>query len=332
MSKFSALLLHRDEDKTVRHEIASLDDGDLPADGDVLVRVSYSSVNYKDGLCLNGKGGLVRAYPHVPGIDFAGEVVRSADERYKPGDLVVLTGWRVGEIWWGGYAQFAKVRADWLVPLVEGLDCKQAMAIGTAGVTAMLSVLALEDAGVTPEKGPILVTGAAGGVGSIATALLAVRGYKVSAVTGRKDTADYLRGLGAQDIVARSDMLDGGGKPLESEQWAGCIDSVGSAILARALAQMKYGGAAATVGLAAGADLPTTVIPFIIRGVSLLGIDSVMCPYARRVEAWRRLGNDLPKSQLNAAMTVVGLADVPSVGKDILRGDVKGRVVVDVNA
>ncbi|MEL0098688.1 MAG: MDR family oxidoreductase [Opitutae bacterium] len=332
MSKFSALLLHRDEDKTVRHEIASLDDGDLPADGDVLVRVSYSSVNYKDGLCLNGKGGLVRAYPHVPGIDFAGEVVRSADERYKPGDLVVLTGWRVGEIWWGGYAQFAKVRADWLVPLVEGLDCKQAMAIGTAGVTAMLSVLALEDAGVTPEKGPILVTGAAGGVGSIATALLAVRGYKVSAVTGRKDTADYLRGLGAQDIVARSDMLDGAGKPLESEQWAGCIDSVGSAILARALAQMKYGGAAATVGLAAGADLPTTVIPFIIRGVSLLGIDSVMCPYARRVEAWRRLGNDLPKSQLNAAMTVVGLADVPSVGKDILRGDVKGRVVVDVNA
>lgn len=332
MSKFSALLLHRDEDKTVRHEIASLDDGDLPADGDVLVRVSYSSVNYKDGLCLNGKGGLVRAYPHVPGIDFAGEVVRSADERYKPGDLVVLTGWRVGEIWWGGYAQFAKVRADWLVPLVEGLDCKQAMAIGTAGVTAMLSVLALEDAGVTPEKGPILVTGAAGGVGSIATALLAVRGYKVSAVTGRKDTADYLRGLGAQDIVARSDMLDGGGKPLESEQWAGCIDSVGSAILARALAQMKYGGAAATVGLAAGADLPTTVIPFIIRGVSLLGIDSVMCPYARRVEAWRRLGNDLPKSHLNAAMTVVGLADVPSVGKDILRGDVKGRVVVDVNA
>ena len=332
MSKFSALLLHRDEDKTVRHEIASLDDGDLPADGDVLVRVSYSSVNYKDGLCLNGKGGLVRAYPHVPGIDFAGEVVRSADERYKPGDLVVLTGWRVGEIWWGGYAQFAKVRADWLVPLVEGLDCKQAMAIGTAGVTAMLSVLALEDAGVTPEKGPILVTGAAGGVGSIATALLAVRGYKVSAVTGRKDTADYLRGLGSQDIVARSDMLDGAGKPLESEQWAGCIDSVGSAILARALAQMKYGGAAATVGLAAGADLPTTVIPFIIRGVSLLGIDSVMCPYARRVEAWRRLGNDLPKSHLNAAMTVVGLADVPSVGKDILRGDVKGRVVVDVNA
>ncbi|MDP4631962.1 MAG: acryloyl-CoA reductase, partial [Porticoccaceae bacterium] len=258
MSSFKALMVHRDEDKTIRHEMTELQHGDLPADGDVLVAVKYSTVNYKDGLCLSGKGGLVRNYPHIPGIDFAGEVVSSSDKRYQQGDLVALTGWRVGEIWWGGYAQFAKVRADWLVPLVDGLDCQQAMAIGTAGMTAMLSVLALEDTGITPEKGPILVTGAAGGVGSVATALLAARGYTVTAVTGRPESADYLRGLGANDILARADMLEGGGRPLESESWAGCIDSVGSTILARALAQMKYGGAVATVGLAGGADLPTT--------------------------------------------------------------------------
>ena len=332
MSSFKALMVHRDEQKVISHEIADLTVDDLPADGEVLVRVHYSTVNYKDGLCLTGKGGLVRAYPHVPGIDFAGEVVNSADGRYRPGDLVVLTGWRVGEIWWGGYAQFAKVRADWLVPLAAGLDCRAAMAIGTAGVTAMLSVLALEDAGVTPDRGPVLVTGAAGGVGSLATALLAARGYAVTALTGRAETADYLRGLGAQDILARDDMLDGAGRPLESETWAGAVDSVGSTILARTLAQMKYGGAVATVGLAAGADLPTTVIPFIIRGVSLLGIDSVMCPYDRRIAAWQRLASDLPKSHLDAAMTVIGLADVPSAGNDILQGRVKGRVVVDVNA
>jgi acrylyl-CoA reductase (NADPH) len=218
------------------------------------------------------------------------------------------------------------------VPLVDGLDCQQAMAIGTAGMTAMLSVLALEDAGVTPDKGPVLVTGAAGGVGSVATALLAARGYSVTAVTGRPETADYLRGLGANDILARAEMLEGGGRPLESESWAGCIDSVGSTILARALAQMKYGGAVATVGLAGGADLPTTVIPFIIRGVSLLGIDSVMASYDRRVAAWNRLASDLPKPQLSTAMTVIGLGEVPSSGADILAGKVQGRLVVDVNA
>ena len=332
MSSFKALMVHRDEDKTIRHEMTELQHGDLPADGEVLVAVKYSTVNYKDGLCLSGKGGLVRNYPHIPGIDFAGEVVSSSDKRYQQGDLVALTGWRVGEIWWGGYAQFAKVRADWLVPLVDGLDCQQAMAIGTAGMTAMLSVLALEDAGVTPDKGPVLVTGAAGGVGSVATVLLAARGYDVTAVTGRLESADYLRGLGANDVLARTEMLEGGGRPLESESWAGCIDSVGSTILARALAQMKYGGAVATVGLAGGADLPTTVIPFIIRGVSLLGIDSVMASYDRRIAAWNRLASDLPKPQLLAAMTVIGLGDVPSAGVDILAGKVQGRLVVDVNA
>jgi acrylyl-CoA reductase (NADPH) len=332
MSSFKALMVHRDEDKTIRHEMTELQHGDLPADGEVLVAVKYSTVNYKDGLCLSGKGGLVRNYPHIPGIDFAGEVVSSSDKRYKQGDLVALTGWRVGEIWWGGYAQFAKVRADWLVPLVDGLDCQQAMAIGTAGMTAMLSVLALEDAGVTPDKGPVLVTGAAGGVGSVATALLAARGYSVTAVTGRPETADYLRGLGASDILLRADMLEGDVRLLESASWSGCIDSVGSSILARALAQMQYGGVVATVGNAGGADLPTSVMPFIIRGVSLLGIDSAMAPYDRRIAAWNRLASDLPKPQLLAATTMIGLDDVSSAGADILAGKVQGRLVVDVNA
>ena len=325
-------MVSRGEDKSISHQIETIKIDDLPADGDVLVAVEFSTVNYKDGLCLSGKGGLVRTYPHIPGIDFAGEVVDSKDPRYAPGDKVVLTGWRVGEIWWGGYAQYARVKADWLVPLPDGLTCQQAMAIGTAGFTAMLSVLALEDAGVTPESGPVLVTGAAGGVGSIATALLAARGFSVTALTGRPETECYLRGLGASDILDRADMIEGAGKPLESGKWAGCVDSVGSVILARALAQMKYNGTVATVGLAGGADLPTTVIPFILRGVSLLGIDSVMAPYPRRMQAWQRLANDLPKSQLAAAMTLIGLADVPTAGADILAGKVKGRLVVDVNA
>jgi acrylyl-CoA reductase (NADPH) len=332
MSSFKALMVHRDDENVISHKISDLQHDDLPAGGDVLVAVRYSTVNYKDGQCLTGLGRLVRDYPHIPGIDFAGEVVSSSDDRYKPGDLVVLTGWRVGEIWWGGYAQFAKVKADWLVPLADGLDCQQAMAIGTAGLTAMLSVLALEGAGVTPESGPVLVTGAAGGVGSVATALLAARGFLVTAVTGRPETETYLRGLGASDVLDRTDMIEGAGKPLESGKWAGCVDSVGSVILARALAQMQYSGAVATVGLAGGADLPTTVIPFILRGVSLLGIDSVMATYERRMRAWQRLASDLPKRQLAAAMTLIGLADVPTAGADILAGKVKGRLVVDVNS
>jgi len=331
MSECKALMVNRGEDKSVSHQIETIKIDDLPADGDVLVAVEYSTVNYKDGLCLAGKGGLVRNYPHIPGIDFAGEVVESADQRYASGDKVVLTGWRVGEIWWGGYAQFARVKADWLVPLPDGLDCKQAMAIGTAGITAMLSVLALERHPVGVGDGPVLVTGAGGGVGSVATALLAAAGYEVAAVTGRPDVADYLRGLGASSIIDRNEMMAGDAKPLMSEQWAGCIDSVGSQMLARALSQMKYNAAVAAVGLAGGADLPTTVIPFIIRGVALLGIDSVMCPFDRRLEAWNRLARDLPKPALESASTVIGLADVAAAGKDILAGRVRGRVVVDVN-
>ena len=331
MSGFKALMVRRDDDNVISHEITDLRHDDLPAGGDVLVAIKYSTVNYKDGQCLTGLGRLVRDYPHIPGIDFAGEVVNSSDDRYQPGDLVVLTGWRVGEIWWGGYAQFAKVKADWLVPLAGGLDCQQAMAIGTAGFTAMLSVLALVDAGVTPESGPILVTGAAGGVGSVATALLAARGFSVTALTGRPESGSYLRGLGATDVIDRTDMIEGAGKPLESGRWAGCVDSVGSVILARALAQMQHSGAVATVGLAGGADLPTTVIPFILRGVSLLGIDSVMVPYKRRVQAWQHLADEIPKPQLAATMTLIGLADVPTAGADILAGRVQGRLVVDVN-
>ena len=332
MSNFKALMVFRNDDKTIRHEFMDLSPDDLPTDGEVLISVKYSSVNYKDGLCLSGKGGLVRNYPHVPGIDFAGEVVSSSDERYMRGDLVVLTGWRVGEVWWGGYSQFARVKADWLVPLVNGLDCQQSMAIGTAGMTAMLAVLALENSGITPDRGPLLVTGAAGGVGSIATSLLANRGFSVTAVTGRSDKIEYLRSLGASDFLSRAEMVVDEARPLESGNWAGCVDAVGGKMLARVLAQMQPGGVVAAVGNAGGGDVPTTVFPFIIRGVSLLGIDSVMASYDRRMEAWQRLATDLPKSQLSAATTVIGLGDIPKAGVDILDGKVQGRLVVDVNA
>ena len=331
MSECKALMVNRGEDKSISHQIDTIQIDDLQADGDVLVAVEYSTVNYKDGLCLSGKGGLVRNYPHIPGIDFAGEVVDSKDPRYAPGDKVVLTGWRVGEIWWGGYAQYARVKADWLVPLPDGLTCQQAMAIGTAGITAMLSVLALERYGVAVEDGPILVTGAGGGVGSVATAVLASFGFEVAAVTGRPDVATYLQTLGAATVIDRDSLMDGDSKPLMSEQWAGCIDSVGSQMLARVLSQMKYNAVVAAVGLAGGADLPTTVIPFIIRGVALLGIDSVMCPFDRGVEAWNRLATGLPKLALDAATSVIGLSDVPAAGADILAGRVRGRLVVDLN-
>lgn len=331
MSECKALMINRGEDKSVSHQIEVIKVGELPADGDVLVAIEYSTVNYKDGLCLGGKGGLVRNYPHIPGIDFAGEVVESKDQRYKPGDKVILTGWRVGEVWWGGYAQYARVKADWLVPLPDGLDCKQAMAIGTAGITAMLSVLALERHGVRVGDGPVLVTGAGGGVGSVATVLLNAAGFEVAAVTGRSDVMDYLHSLGANTVIDRTDMMADDAKPLMSEKWAGCIDSVGGPMLARVLSQMRYNAAVAAVGLAGGADLTTTVIPFIIRGVALLGIDSVMCPFDHRIKAWNRLARDLPKSALESATSVIGLTDVSAIGADILAGRVRGRVVVDVN-
>ncbi|KIC21245.1 acryloyl-CoA reductase [Leisingera sp. ANG-Vp] len=329
---FNALIVNKDEDSgktSAAVEQISLDQ--LP-EGEVTVAVEYSTVNYKDGLCIGPGGGLVRKYPHVPGIDFAGTVEASSDERYKPGDKVVLTGWRVGEAHWGGYSQKANVRADWLVPLPEGLDTRQAMAVGTAGFTAMLAVMALEDHGLEKDHGPVLVTGAAGGVGSVATAILANLGYEVAGVTGRPETADYLRSLGATQIVAREEINETTKRPLESESWAGCVDAVGGAMLARVLGQMKYGCSAAAVGLAGGAALPATVIPFLLRGVNLLGIDSVMQPYDNRVRAWQRIAKDLPMDKLEAMVRPATLSDLPQLGADILKGQVQGRVVVDVNA
>ncbi len=292
--------------------------------------VEYSTVNYKDGLCIGPGGGLVRKYPHVPGIDFAGIVESSADDRYKPGDKVVLTGWRVGEAHWGGYAEKARVKADWLVPLPEGLTTRQAMAVGTAGFTATLAVMALEDHGLTPARGEVLVTGAAGGVGSVATAMLARLGYEVAAVTGRPEQEDYLRSLGASRIVPRGEINETTKRPLESETWAGCVDAVGGAMLARVLGQMKHGGSVAAVGLAGGADLPATVIPFLLRGVNLLGIDSVMQPFEARQRAWARVASDLPLDMLEGIATEAGLEDLPQLGAEILKGQVRGRVVVNV--
>ncbi len=327
---FKALVMDQDGETAVG-SVRELQVSDLP-EGEVLVAVKYSTVNYKDGLCLSPKGGgLVRKYPHVPGIDFAGVVEESTDPRYKAGDAVVLTGWRVGEAHWGGYGQKARVRADWLVPLPEGLDARQAMAVGTAGFTAMLAVMALEDHGLKPGQGPVLVTGAAGGVGSVATAILAHLGYEVAAVTGRPETGAYLRDLGATQIVPRADLAEAVKRPLESETWAGCIDAVGGEMLARVLGQMKYGASVAAVGLAGGAKLPTTVVPFLLRGVNLLGIDSVMQPYDNRLRAWKRVATDLPMEKLEAMVHPAVLADLPQLGADILAGQVKGRVVVDVN-
>ena len=326
---FKALVVEKDDEGKTSASVQELGEERLP-EGDVTVAVEYSTVNYKDGLCIGPGGGLVRNYPHVPGIDFAGTVEASDDARYKVGDKVVLTGWRVGEAHWGGYAEKARVKADWLVPLPKGLDTRQAMAVGTAGFTAMLAVMALEDHGLEPGAGEVLVTGAAGGVGSVATAILANLGYQVAGVTGRPETEDYLTGLGASRIVAREELAETVKRPLETETWAGCVDAVGGAMLARVLGQMKYGGSVAAVGLAGGAGLPATVVPFLLRGVNLLGIDSVMQPYENRVRAWERVARDLPMEKLEAMVQPAGLADLPGLGADILKGQVKGRVVVDV--
>ncbi|MBT8416227.1 MAG: oxidoreductase [Silicimonas sp.] len=325
-----ALIVEKNDEGKTHASVQEIDEARLP-EGDVTVAVEYSTVNYKDGLCIGPGGGLVRDYPHVPGIDFAGTVETSDDSRFSPGDKVVLTGWRVGEVHWGGYAQKARVKADWLVPLPEGLTTRSAMAVGTAGFTAMLAVMALEDHGVSPGKGEVLVTGAAGGVGSVATAILANLGYQVAGVTGRPETADYLKDLGAGRIVPRDEINETVKRPLEAETWAGCVDAVGGAMLARVLGQMKYGGSVAAVGLAGGANLPATVIPFLLRGVNLLGIDSVMRPYEDRVRAWGRIASDLPMEKLEAMIQPATLADLPKLGADILKGQVKGRVVVDVN-
>jgi acrylyl-CoA reductase (NADPH) len=327
---FSALLVEKAEEGTVSASVQELADDRLP-DGDVTVAVEYSTLNYKDGLCITGKGGLVRTFPHVPGIDFAGTVETSTDPRYRPGDKVVLTGWRVGEVWWGGYATRAKVKGDWLVPLPDALTTREAMAIGTAGLTAMFAVTALEKAGISPPKGEILVTGAAGGVGSVAVAILARLGYRVAAVTGRPETAAYLKELGAETIINRAELAEANPKPLESERWAGAIDSVGGEMLMRVLKQVKYDGAVASIGLAASAVIPSfTVIPFILRGVSLLGIDSVMRPRDERLDAWSRVATDLPHDKLDDIVTEYGLSDLPRLAPDILAGKVQGRVVIDV--
>ena len=326
-----ALVVEKDEETgKTSAAVQEIAESDLP-EGDVTVAVEYSTVNYKDGLCIGPGGGLVRKYPHVPGIDFAGTVESSDDDRYKPGDKVVLTGWRVGEARWGGYAEKARVKADWLVPLPEGLTTRQAMAVGTAGFTATLAVMALEDHGLTPEKGEVLVTGAAGGVGSVATALLSKLGYEVAAVTGRPEQEGYLKGLGANRIVPRDEINETTKRPLEAETWAGCVDAVGGAMLARVLGQMKYGGSVAAVGLAGGADLPAKVIPFLLRGVNLLGIDSVMQPFENRQRAWQRIASDLPLDQLEGMVTPATLEDLPRLGSEILNGQVRGRIVVEVN-
>jgi acrylyl-CoA reductase (NADPH) len=327
---FRALIVEKAEDGSTAATIQTIGEDRLP-DAEVLVDVEFSTVNYKDGLCVGPGGGLVRRYPHVPGIDFAGTVAENTDARYRPGDPVVLTGWRVGESWWGGYAERARVQADWLVPLPEGLTTRQCMAIGTAGFTAMLAVMDLEAHGLVPGQGPVLVTGAAGGVGSVATAILARLGHEVVAVTGRPETEGYLKALGAARVIGR-ETFAGPGKPLESEIWAGCVDAVGGAMLARILSQMKLRASVAAVGLAGGAKLETTVIPFLLRGVNLLGIDSVLRPYDNRVEAWGRLARDLDLDLLESMIRPATLADVPALGAAILKGQVQGRVVVDVRA
>ena len=328
---FKALVIEQSGEADVSAAVQELTEDRLPA-GNVTIAVEYSTMNYKDGLCLQpGGGGLVRRYPHVPGIDFAGTVETSDDPRYKPGDKVILTGWRVGETHWGGFSQKARVNADWLVPLPKGLTTRQAMAIGTAGLAAMLAIIALEDHGLKPDQGEVLVTGAAGGVGSIATAILGNLGYKVAAVTGRPETEDYLKSLGASRIVARCDINTATKKPLESETWAGCVDAVGGEMLARVLGQLNYGASVAAVGLAGGSKLPTTVIPFLLRGVNLLGIDSVMQPYNNRVRAWQRIATELPLEKLDAMIRPATLDEVPKFATEILKGQIKGLIVVDLN-
>ena len=327
MSSFKALLLEESEGK-VRARIAALDESALPA-GDVTVAVRYSTLNYKDGMILNGIGRLVRTYPHVPGIDFAGTVEASSSPLWQPGDPVILTGWRVGELRWGGYAQKARVDAGQLVRLPAGMSLKQAMAIGTAGFTAMLAVMALEDHGLKPG-GDVLVTGAAGGLGSVAVAILARLGHKVFASTGRAAMHGYLRGLGAAAFIDRAELAKPPERPLQAERWTGAVDAVGSTTLATVLTQLRYGASVAACGLAGGSDLPASVVPFLLRSVNLLGIDSVMCPIERRRAAWARLARELPAEVIEAMTDTVGLSDVPPLASRILRGEVRGRAVIDL--
>ncbi len=337
MTTFKALVVREAEEgnpKTAAASIEELTDADLPDYGDddsVVVDIDYSSLNYKDGMALTGQGRIIRSFPMVPGIDFAGTVASSTSDRFTPGDGVILTGWTVGERHWGGYSQRQRVKADWLVARPAELSSQQAMGIGTAGLTAMLCVLGLEAGGVTPDSGPVVVTGAAGGVGSVAIAILAAKGFEVTAVTGRPEQQDYLGALGATAFLTREEMSETP-KPLETEVWAGAIDAVGSTMLAKILAQTKYRGVVAACGLAGGADLPSTVMPFILRGVRLQGIDSVLAPIDERERAWARLATDLPLDLLDSMIETVPLSDLTSRGQEIMAGQTRGRLVVDVSA
>lgn len=324
---FRALVVDK-VDGVVVADLRDLDEAQLP-DGDVAVEVAYSTVNYKDGLAVTGRGPVVRKYPMVPGIDFAGTVIDSRHPEFSPGDAVVLNGWGVGESHWGGFSEKARLRGDWLVPLPPAFSPAQAMAIGTAGYTAMLAVLALEHHGITPDRGDVLVTGASGGLGSVAIAVLAKLGYRVVASTGRLEEVDYLKSLGAAEIIDRKE-LSSPGKPLGKERWAGAVDCVGSHTLANVLASTSYRGVVTACGLAQGMDLPASVAPFILRAATLVGIDSVMAPKELRLKAWSRLAADLAVDKLETMTAEVGLGGVPKVAQDILAGRIRGRVVVDV--
>ena len=327
MASFKAIVIEK-ADSGTKAAFTDFDEANL-MEGDVTVAVDYSTLNYKDGLALTGKAPVVRRFPMIAGIDFAGTVEASSHPAWKPGDKVILNGWGCGETHLGAYAEKARVKGDWLVALPEGLNAHDAMAIGTAGYTAMLCVMALERHGLTPAQGPIAVTGAAGGVGSVAVAILAKRGFAVHAVTGRPAEADYLKGLGAAEIVDRKELA-GPPKPLAKERWAGAVDVVGSATLANLLSMTRYGGAVAACGLAGGMDLPSSVAPFILRGVCLYGIDSVMCPLPRRKEAWKNLAEELDRQKLAAMTREIGLSEVIGVAPEILAGHVRGRIVVKV--
>ncbi|MFZ5782078.1 MAG: MDR family oxidoreductase [Pseudomonadota bacterium] len=324
------LLLNQAADRKVTGAIETVPVDRLPG-GDVTVAIEYSTLNYKDGLVLTTGGGLVKTWPHVGGIDFSGTVESSDHPDFRPGDKVVLNGWRVGELHWGGYATKARVKGDWLVRLPAAISTRNAMAIGTAGYTSMLCVMALQKHGLVPASGEVLVTGAAGGVGSVAVAILARLGFSVAAATGRPQEADYLRSLGATAVLDRKEITEAPDRPLLSERFAGVVDTVSGVMLAKALAQVKYAGAAAVCGLAGGASFPGSILPFILRGVTMYGIDSVMLPKGPREEAWRRLGVDLPLDKLASTVTEVGLGEVMRLAPKILKGEIRGRVVVDVS-
>ena len=325
---FKAILVSRDEDKRQSVAVTEISEDDL-MEGDVTVAVEATTVNYKDGLAITGKAPVVRRFPLVPGIDFAGAVLSSSHPEWKKGDKVLLNGWGVGETHHGAYAEQARVKGDWLVPLPEGMSARDAMAVGTAGYTAMLCVMALERHGITPDRGPVVVTGAAGGVGSVAISLLSRLGYHVVASTGRTEEEVYLRELGASEIISR-DELSGPAKPLGKERWAGGVDAVGSHTLANVLSMTSYGGAVAACGLAQGMDLPASVAPFILRGVSLLGIDSVMAPKELRLEAWRRIATELDHARLAALSTTIGFDGIIDAARRIMDGTVRGRIVVEM--